>query len=371
MKPRITPHFYSDLEIFKKEQTTLFQSLWQFVCLVEDIANHNDYICTEVGGKSVIIQNFEGELKAFHNVCSHRFSLIRQPGQGNGPLKCPYHGWAYDSRGIPVGIPCRSEFDDLTNPVSQSFGLDKWLVETCGSLVFIKRYDDGITLKEFLKPEIFDELEKISKALGKKIGYYQSTIKANWKIVVENSLEDYHVRQIHPQTLGKFFIPESNYYFVSFHSVGTLMPAKQGKKQELLESVFSSRPYKVDKYHHYLVFPNMMIATTRGLSFSVQSVYPISPFETRFTSYLFLSRLDDTNNISLSKQNIIDTLSESIVKFNSAVLNEDKMVCELVQKGIVETEKTGILSYREKRIYEFQKAYESIISYYNKVKKAK
>ncbi|MEH2168480.1 MAG: aromatic ring-hydroxylating dioxygenase subunit alpha [Nostoc sp.] len=363
MQSYIHPSFYTSTDIFKQEQTHIFHHLWQFVGFTLDLKNHNDYICAEVGGKSVIVQNFHGELKAFHNVCSHRLSRIRQFSHGNEPLKCPYHGWVYDSDGIPVAIPCKSEFTNLDDSAVQLLRLEQWLVEICGSLVFVKRYDDQKTLKEYLQEEIFNTLESISKALGQKNGCYEATIKANWKVVVENSLEDYHVKQIHPQSLGRVLIPECNYSFLNLHSLGTLVPKTQSKKMEKLESIFSNRPYKLDKYYHYLLFPNLMLATTQGLSFSIQSVYATSPSETKFKSYLFLSKLDNnTNEISSSQQAIVEVLSKSILEFNNKVLSEDWVICEQNQLGISESEKYGILSMREKRIQEFQKAYISVMN---------
>ena len=40
----------------------------------------------KIGCKSVVVQNFHGELRPFHNVCSHRFSRIRTNSKGNSGL---------------------------------------------------------------------------------------------------------------------------------------------------------------------------------------------------------------------------------------------------------------------------------------------
>ena len=362
MQSYIHPSFYTSTDIFKQEQTDIFHNLWQFVGFTSDLTNHNDYICAEIGGKSVIIQNFHGELKAFHNLCSHRLSRIRQFSHGNEPLQCPYHGWVYDNDGIPVGIPCKSEFTNLDDSTLKSLRLEQWLVEICGSLVFVKRYNDNKTLKEYLQSEIFNTLESISKAFGDRIGCYEKTIKANWKVVIENSLEDYHVKQVHPESLGKFFIPESNHSFANLHSLGTLALKNQGKKMAILESIFANRPYKIDKYYHYLLFPNLMLINTQGISFSVQSVSAISPSETKFTSHLFLTKLDhNTSENATLQREIFEVLSKSFLELNNKVLNEDWIICEQVQLGMLESERYGILSIREKRIQEFQKSYISIM----------
>ncbi|TWB38570.1 Rieske 2Fe-2S domain-containing protein [Nitrospirillum pindoramense] len=77
------------------------------------LASHGDYLTgrapdAEGGAVPVVVQNFQGVLKAFRNVCSHRFALIHDQPCGRGLLRCPYHGWVYDADGVPIGIP----FDD-------------------------------------------------------------------------------------------------------------------------------------------------------------------------------------------------------------------------------------------------------------------
>ncbi|MDG3443022.1 Rieske 2Fe-2S domain-containing protein [Nitrospirillum amazonense] len=77
------------------------------------VAGHGDYLtgrAPDAAGAAipVVVQNFQGALKAFRNVCSHRYALIHDQPCGRGLLRCPYHGWVYDAAGVPIGIP----FDD-------------------------------------------------------------------------------------------------------------------------------------------------------------------------------------------------------------------------------------------------------------------
>ncbi|WP_044564337.1 Rieske 2Fe-2S domain-containing protein [Azospirillum sp. B4] len=77
------------------------------------VAAHGDYLtgtAPDARGAAipVVAQNFQGALKAFRNVCSHRYALIHDQPCGRGLLRCPYHGWVYDAAGVPIGIP----FDD-------------------------------------------------------------------------------------------------------------------------------------------------------------------------------------------------------------------------------------------------------------------
>ena len=67
-------------------------------------------------------------------------------------------------------------------------------------------------------------------------------------------------------------------------------------------------------------------------------------------------------NITRSIETIAESLNKSIVEFNCKVYDEDRKICELNQKGVEECSKLGILGSGEKRLYEFQKAYNIVLN---------
>jgi phenylpropionate dioxygenase-like ring-hydroxylating dioxygenase large terminal subunit len=107
------------------------------------VANHQDFIRAEIAGRSILVQNFDGLLRGFYNVCSHRHARLRATDCGNGLLRCPYHGWTYNAEGVPVGIPGNSEYFGLDRDARQSLALRSVAVECCGDLVFARLASDG------------------------------------------------------------------------------------------------------------------------------------------------------------------------------------------------------------------------------------
>jgi phenylpropionate dioxygenase-like ring-hydroxylating dioxygenase large terminal subunit len=306
------------------------------------------------------VQNFHGELRAFDNVCSHRFSQIRQYPQGNGSLQCPYHGWVYNSEGIPIGIPHQQEFKDMSPCVKESLRLERWLVEKCGLFVFIKRFDDGITLKNFLGG-IYDQVVEFSEALGKRVDCYQMTINANWKIVVENTLESYHVWSVHPNSLGKHGPINESFWLGELHSTYQSKQKQDDPKRQKFISTFSNRQLKIDGYQHYLVFPLLTLSTFSGMSLSIHSMNPLSSTETKVTHYTFMGKLND----SRLEQVLFNMNGESTAELTRTVWSEDKPICEQVQLGVssIDNDKGGILNWAEQRVYEFHKAYIKLMNY--------
>ena len=216
----LSPRYYHRQDIFEKETESIFLCCWQLIGFRSELDEDQSYICREVGGKSVVVQNFEGKLKAFHNVCSHRFGRIRQPGTGIGSLRCPYHGWTYAGEGIPVGIPFPDRFKDCSHEQRLQLRLDSWDVEICGELVFVRQRKGGSNLRTFLG-STYGFLCKVSDALGRKLDTIEYEVGANWKIAVENTLESYHVNFVHTDSFARLGTSGCNFTFDGSHSSWT------------------------------------------------------------------------------------------------------------------------------------------------------
>ena len=54
----------------------------------------------------LMLRDAAGNLKVFHNVCSHRgLELVATPGRSKGLIRCPYHSWSYDLDGNLKATP--------------------------------------------------------------------------------------------------------------------------------------------------------------------------------------------------------------------------------------------------------------------------
>jgi phenylpropionate dioxygenase-like ring-hydroxylating dioxygenase large terminal subunit len=354
MVPCFPPSYYWDDGVFAREQS-MFESLWTFAGFARDLTEIDSYIALEIGQKSVFVQNFSGELRAFENVCSHRFSRLRLCPKGKGAVQCPYHGWGYNAEGIPDVIPKKPRFEGLTPEVRQSLALHRWQVATCGSLVFVRSGHAGPTLFEFLGSS-FDVIAAMSSAFGSLLDENTMELAANWKVVVENTLEGYHVSQIHAETFEKL-----NFRNITMRTEG-LQTAWLGdlgedytKKTARVNGLFVSRPLQISGYEHWLLFPNVTLATTFGTSFALQTIVPLSATRTKFTSYVFGTKL--TEELTPSKKNLVQALYDQIVQFNRKVFEEDRAIIEWVQRGTAQTQQRGILSEDELRVFHFQRDY--------------
>ncbi|MCC2666778.1 MAG: hypothetical protein K0S63_694 [Gammaproteobacteria bacterium] len=353
MKSTLIPLEYYCVEAkFQQEQQFLFANIWHFVGFTSQLANNNDYICVNLAGKSVVIRNFNGELKAFHNVCSHRFSLLCREPSGNAPFQCPYHGWAYNKEGVPKGIPGKERFSNID---VEALKLQSFQIDTCGKFVFVNLNSGAISLKDYLG-NTAQLLQEFSEAMDSQIDCNEIIIEANWKVIVENTLEDYHVHMVHPSSFYQLGIKHTEIKCEEFHSNTKMVFKHQLQENKKIDVAFDKRPMKIDDYIHQLIFPNLTLASAFGTTFAIQTIVPLAVNKTRFISYVFSTHC---NPLSTKDSALIKAFNLSAKEFNRQVFDEDKAICEAVQKGIQETNrKSGVLSTDEERIFAFHQQYQ-------------
>lgn len=359
LKALIPNEDYFSEEAFQAEQL-MFQKNWYYIGVSTDLENHNDFLTCNIGGKDVVVQNFKGELKAFHNVCTHRFNIIQTQRSGNRPMMCQYHGWNYNNTGIPFGIPLKNEFKGLDKESLNKLCLASFDLELMGKFVFVRIANEGLSLEEFLG-ETGKELLEISKMIGRKIEYNEIENEANWKVVVENTLEGYHITSVHPNTFYKqgFNLKSKAEFFVDTPHTSMLLQlsenAEKDKKREKFHKLLKDRPYQPGGFYHALIYPNLSIGSLFGISVYIGSIKSISPDKAVFAYDLFETK---KNEGELLDETISSVIGPGAQDFTHITLSEDKEICEQVQLGLRQSGSAkGVLSNQETRIWEFQKAY--------------
>lgn len=343
MKALIGPEYYFSPDVFLREKRNL--ELWIFAGLVSDFQNENDYRAFEYFDIPIVVQKFKNELKAFQNICSHRFSKIQKTGCGNRAFFCPYHGWAYNSKGIPVGIPKKPLFD-LKRECLSELKLKEYELNICGNLVFVN-LGSKLTLIEYLGKEVFDLIQNFEITKNNRIDINEYKIKANWKLIVENTLEAYHVQLVHENTFNNLKLKGNNFKFDGTSSIWFAESEVIEKKR--IQNLFTDRKFNTDNYIHVLLFPNTLISTYKGYSYNISQIFPLSEKTTLFKSEVY---------IGPSKEGLLlETYKTSLIEFNRRVFLEDTEICEDIQEVIHYSHQLGMLSDEEKRVEHFQLNY--------------
>ena len=117
VQPGLPATWYRDPEHYRRELEVFWHDRWIAVAREEEISAPGDWRAVRVGTQSLVILRTEGgELKAFHNVCRHRGSVLCTGESGRFQrqrIVCPYHAWTYDLAGQLVATPRRMATADF------------------------------------------------------------------------------------------------------------------------------------------------------------------------------------------------------------------------------------------------------------------
>ena len=186
---------YNDPAAYDFDLHAIFARHWMLAGFEVELPKPGAYITFSVGPwPVVIVRDRSGSLRAFHNSCRHRGSLICPAGPGSAArLVCPYHKWTYELTGELVHAGRMPEDFDLS-----AHSLKPVKLETLAGVIYVCLSDDPPDFAPFR--EAFAPLLEPHDLLNAKV-VFESTLveKANWKLVMENARECYHCPASHPE----------------------------------------------------------------------------------------------------------------------------------------------------------------------------
>ena len=341
---------YIDSDWFVRERQLLMTPLWQFVAPRMLLSKHNAFVTRNVCGINVVVQNFNGEIRAFENLCLHRSNPLQQQSNGVRPLVCSYHGWSYKEDGAIDNIPFEETAYRFSGEERQCLRLRAFPVEFIGPLVFVNVSYKPLPFEEQFQLEALDSLREASMMFDSEVLVATIPCHFNWKLAYENLRDSLHPRFLHQQTvyqLVKFQLDmpdETVANAKAYHAQGS---SDRGQHLQMLRTFSSGglnepiakmphfawhdyveRYGRDDWYLNWLVFPNLHIASgSGGHSFIIEHHQPISAGRTDLTVYYVTAR--KKRRYATSAAVLMSNLEGA-----ERVLREDIDIMEKVQSGL-------------------------------------
>lgn len=325
-----------------KECQTLFEHFYHFGAHRSELTQPNDFRRIQAGEHDIVLYNDNGTVIAFENSCPHRGCLLISEPHGSQELLCPYHGWRF-GKGTCI-VPNRKLFnEDEINAAA----LRTYALEWCGDFIFFSPAPSK-TLEEQLG-SFWNMLETISYDISNLIDDNNQPFSSNWKISLENALENYHVSSVHPTSLGTLEPTDGTVIFDNTNSLweSPLGNTKVHTKLSKLHTLFDNT-YHNECYFSLYLFPFSMISSTFGYSYAFQNFYPNTPTTTAFSSRTYATRTEYT------------AFFEDVAELNRQIFSEDAHICHLVQLGTA-LSAPYIYNRQEKRILAFHRHYETLV----------
>lgn len=204
---------YTDPDVHLVERERIFATAWQCVARDAEIARPGEHVVRAIaspqGGRElsvVVVRDEQGRIRVFRNVCPHRGAELVACAGTLDRFTCPYHAWSFRLDGTCIGSPHmrgaleidgepfdlrRHPLDELPCAIWQGF------VYTTNAPV------------ERADPHPATVLGALDDVLGRyRIDRYEPVADGvdiwatNWKCLLENFLDAYHVFKVHRSTFA-------------------------------------------------------------------------------------------------------------------------------------------------------------------------
>ena len=198
---------------FELEMDRIFRRTWLFFCHESELPAPGCFLTREIAADPIIaVRTTSGRIKAFHNVCRHRGSMIVSERSGAcQEFRCPFHHWLYSLDGALIGVPGRQAYDHCGFR-EEDFGLVPVRCETAYGLVFVCLDEQAPGLHEDLGEELLAALEQPLSRAELEIFYAEDwLLEANWKMFAENARDGYHVAFVHHDSVLRVGSPVRPY----------------------------------------------------------------------------------------------------------------------------------------------------------------
>ena len=318
-------HYYTSQEFFEWEKKTVLRDGWHCLGRADEIPNIGDYYTlTLLGEPIIIVRETIDTIQVLSNVCRHRGMTVAL-GSGNSKrFVCTYHAWTYGLDGdlLRAARMKNAEFD------ATKCGLPQIACEVWNGFIYASLNDKPLPLSEML--EDLNTLISPYEPNQYRLVHSASEVwHTNWKSLVENFMEGYHLSVVHPETL---------------HGYTPTGLSRKGPSNDGFTSYFANYPDQAAPRGHgalalsdekrrrstlFAAFPTQVCSIAASLLVSL-SIFPLAADQilVRWTMSAYGDDLDET------------VLNERIALWNE-VNREDREKLELMQAALSSKYATG------------------------------
>ncbi len=335
--------WYYDIDHYTRELDAIWLRSWLYVCRSAELAEPRMYQTIRIGDQNIVIlRGYDGELRAFHNACRHRGSLLCTEQKGklvSKLLVCPYHQWSYAADdGHLVKI---SSFAEPQGFNKEDYSLFPVAVGEWRGCVFINLDADAEWTLEaaFVRtPATIANYPLETMVVGHT---WCREMDCNWKTFWENFSECLHCPNVHPE-LGEL-VPQFKRRVVHFKDQpgwedhqGSGDPLYTGGLADGVETWSmdgSAQGHVIEGRSSEDIERGYSYATTLPSAFigaypdhvRIVRLMPMGPEKTQLVAE-WLFEPETLNAPDYDPANVID--------FGILVMEQDMAVCDLNQAGL-------------------------------------
>jgi len=228
----------------------------------------------------LVIRNLQGEIKVFHNVCSHRGMLLMEDEKPvRTVIRCRYHSWSYDLDGALKATPHIGGVDvhDCEGFSRDNHGLKSIASAVWMDIVFVNLCGTAEPFADFIEPlatrwEALTGDNGLDQVASAESGsHMELPVEANWKLPVENFCEAYHLPWVHPE-LNRISPLTQHYNIVGGENVsgqGSYNYTPTPVAEETLPKFTEWPEDKITHAEYLALYPNVLLGIQADHTFAI------------------------------------------------------------------------------------------------------
>jgi choline monooxygenase len=293
--------------------------------------DHVERVC--FGTPLCAVRGDDGRARVFRNACRHRGMPLVEGTGCSRALVCRYHGWTYRLDGSLAHVPHANAFPDLN---MSTRGLVEVTSIEADGLIVIGALEPDAT-QSSLRACAQDTMTALtdgspwrSKLLpAERLVGSDSVIRTiNWKVLVEQFLEGYHIRSTHRDTFYPLQYDDLNVVEMFGPNSRITFPYRNIERlRNRPESLWTTERRVTFVYQ---IFPNVMLATFPDQVIMVV-VDPINVGASRVTTYI-LATPEAADTILIAVGQHSDAMAAGTLLERGAL--EDNEMSAGVQRGL-------------------------------------
>ena len=313
---------YTSDAFFALENERIFGESWVFAGFAHELARPGDVVPVTVAGQPVLlVRDTKQSVRAFHNVCRHRcLELVDAAGNVGRTIRCPYHSWTYGLDGALLVAPYFGGREPRAAPAGfdrGEHGLVPVRSETWHDWIFVDLGGSAPPLEDFVAP-LVNRLDGLDFArLHHLVTLDFGEVAANWKLLMENFIEPYHVQFVHATTTEQ---PLADHYTII--EPGVSGPGCLGCGVDVAGAATRDDTLSADS-RFLTLFPNFVLGLYLPDQIGVHLDVPLAPDRTLQRRAIY----------SLGPEPASAEHTERLAKLWRDVHREDHAICERLQQG--------------------------------------
>ncbi len=197
---------FTEMGVMECEYEAVFDRCWLYLGHESELVRPGDFLTRSVARRNILFtRDAAGALHALFNTCSHRGATVCRERRGNAKVfQCFYHGWVFGCDGKLKGQPGEERYTQAHRESGQGNLTAVPHFAVHAGFCFISFNPDVVPLLDYLAGAK-DYLELIAAHSGSGMaiveGAQEYSIRANWKLLAENSIDGYHATTTHASYL--------------------------------------------------------------------------------------------------------------------------------------------------------------------------